>query len=131
LRELVWLAGASLVSWLVVAAIGGSRVNPEVFFGMLAPLAGACASWVAVSRTQRAAPDRVVAVMTVGFALKLLGFGAYLAVMLRVVGLRPIPFVAAFVSYVIALYAMQAVFLRRLTTVGAPALEERGGGTRE
>ena len=31
--------------------------------------------------------------------------------------LRPVPFVVAFVTYFIALYAMQALFLKRLTTV--------------
>jgi hypothetical protein len=36
--------------------------------------------------------------------------------MVRLLGLEPVPFVAAFVSYFIALYAMQALFLRRLAT---------------
>jgi hypothetical protein len=35
--------------------------------------------------------------------------------MIRVLDLRPGPFVTAFVSYFVALYAMQALFLRRLT----------------
>lgn len=114
MKELAWLVGASVGSWLVVAAAGGSRINPEAFYGMLAPLVGACGSWAAVSRTQRTAPERVVAVMSAGFAVKLVLFGTYIGVVLRVMGLRPIPFVTAFVSYFIALYAMQAFFLRRL-----------------
>jgi len=36
--------------------------------------------------------------------------------MWRVLSLRLEPFVIAFVSYFIALYAMQALFLRRLVT---------------
>jgi hypothetical protein len=36
------------------------------------------------------------------------------AVMLGVLSLRPVPFTTAFVSYFIALYAMQALFFRRL-----------------
>jgi hypothetical protein len=39
----------------------------------------------------------------------------YVAVMLKLLSLRPVPFVFAFTSYFIALYAMQALFLRRLT----------------
>jgi hypothetical protein len=35
--------------------------------------------------------------------------------MLRLLSLRPVPFVTAFVTYFIALYAMQALFLKRLT----------------
>jgi hypothetical protein len=37
--------------------------------------------------------------------------------MLRVLSLRPRPFVALFVSYFILLYAMQALFLKRLTAL--------------
>ena len=44
-------------------------------------------------------------------------FALYLTVMLKLLSLRPVPFVVAFVSYFIALYAMQALFLRRLTTI--------------
>ena len=43
-------------------------------------------------------------------------FPVYVAVMLRLVSLRLVPFVTAFVIYFIALYAMQALFLRRLVT---------------
>jgi hypothetical protein len=110
------MAGAAIVSWLAVTAIGGDRVNPETLFGMAGPLVAVCASWIAVQRAHRSAPERVLALMVVWFALKMVFFGAYVAVMLRLLGLEPVPFVAAFVSYFIALYAMQAVFLSRLAT---------------
>ena len=117
MREAAWMAGAAIASWLAISATGGDRVNPESPFGMAGPLAAVCASWLAVERTHRSAPERVMAVMIVWFALKFVFFGAYVAVMLRVLSLRPVPFVTAFVSYFIALYAMQALFLRRLTTI--------------
>jgi hypothetical protein len=110
------MAGAATVSWLAVSAIGGDRVNPELFFGMAGPLVVVCASWIAAERTHRTAPERVMAVMIVWFALKFVFFGTYVAVMVRVLSLRVEPFVIAFVSYFIALYAMQALFLRRLVT---------------
>ena len=110
------MAGAAIGSWLVVSAVGGGRVNPESFFGMAGPLAVVCASWIAVHRTHRTAPERVMAVMIVWFALKFVFVGAYVVVMLRLVSLRLVPFVTAFVIYFIALYAMQALFLRRLVT---------------
>jgi hypothetical protein len=37
--------------------------------------------------------------------------------MLRGFALRPVPFVASFTSYFIALYAMEALFLRRLLSI--------------
>ena len=116
MKPLAWMAGASLVSWLAASAIGGSRVQPEAFFGMLGPLVSASATWIAVARTHRAAPGRLMAVLVGGFVLKMLFFGAYVAVMLRGLDLRPVPFVVSFTAYFIALYAMEALFLKRLTT---------------
>ena len=115
MREVAWMAGAAIGSWLAVSAIGGDRVNPESLFGMAGPLAATSASWLATVRAHREAPERGLAVMIVWFALKLAFFGAYLAIMLRLLSLRPVPFVTAFVTYFIALYAMQALFLKRLT----------------
>ncbi len=115
MREAAWMAGAAIGSWLAVSVAGGDRVNPESFFGMAGPLVAVCASWIAVKRTHHAAPERVMGVMIVWFALKLVFFGAYMAVMIRLLSLRTVPFVTAFVSYFIALYAMQALCLKRLT----------------
>ena len=116
MRPIAWMAGASVVSWLVVSAIGGDRVHPEALFGMLGPLASACVAWIAMVLAHRTAPERLTAVMIAGFAVKLVFFGIYVVVMLRVLALRPAPFVTAFTSYFIALYAMQALFLNRLMT---------------
>ena len=110
------MAGAALGSWLAVSAVGDDRVNPESFFGMAGPLVAVCGSWIATERIRRAAPERVLDAMIRGFAVKFAFFGVYVAVMLLGLSLRPLPFVAAFVSYFIALYAMQALFMSRLTT---------------
>ena len=115
MTPVAWMTGLSLGSWLAVLAVWGDRVNPEALFGMLGPLASACVTWVAVQRTHRLDPARLMGVMTTGFVIKFVFFGVYVAVMLKLLSLRPVPFVAAFTSYFIALYAMQALFLKRLT----------------
>jgi hypothetical protein len=114
MRPIAWLTGASVTSWLAVTAIAGDRLNPEALFGMLGPLAGTCVSWLSVERTHRSAPERVIGVMIVGFAIKLVFFALYVALMLRLMALRPVPFVGVFVTYFIVLNAMQALFLKRL-----------------
>ena len=48
MTQIAWMAGASLVSWLAVSAIGGDRVNPEALYGMLGPLASACIAYRAM-----------------------------------------------------------------------------------
>lgn len=114
MTPIAWMAGASLVSWLVASRVMGAEANPEVLYGMLAPLVVAVVSWVVVERTYRANPERLMRVMVEGLALKAVFFGAYVVGMLRVLGLRPVPFVVSFTSYFIALHVTEAVFLRRL-----------------
>ena len=114
MTPIAWMAGASLVSWLAISAFGGDRVNPEAFYGMLGPLVSGCLTWMAIDRVWRSSPTGLTAVMVVGFAAKLAFFGLYVAIVIRVLEVRPVPFVGAFVSYFIALYAMQALFLKRL-----------------
>jgi hypothetical protein len=53
-------------------------------------------------------------VMVQGLAVKAVFFGAYVVSMLRVVELRPVPFVVSFTGYFIALHVMEAMFMRRL-----------------
>jgi uncharacterized membrane protein YdfJ with MMPL/SSD domain len=71
-------------------------------------------TWGLVERVHAAAPERVMGALMAGFAGKMLFFGVYVVVMLRVLGLRPVPFVTSFTAYFIGLYVMQALFLRRL-----------------
>jgi hypothetical protein len=109
-----WMAGASMLSWLIASRAVGAGANPEVLYGMLAPLVVAVVSWIVIERTYRSDPSRLTRVMVEGLAVKAVFFGAYVAGMLRVVGLRPVPFVVSFTSYFIALHVTEAVFLRRL-----------------
>ena len=51
--------------------------------------------------------------MVVGLGAKAILFAAYVVLMVRVIGVRPVPFVLSFAGFFIALYAMEAYFLRR------------------
>ena len=117
-----WMMGAAVGSWLIVTmaanTLGGRPVNPELAFGMLGPLVSAVATWVVAARTQRVAPERVTAVLIAGFAFKVVLVGVYMAVMLRVVGLRPVAFAVGFTSYFIGLHVIEALFLKRLFADG-------------
>jgi hypothetical protein len=117
MKPLVWMVGVSLTSWLVVTVVRGDA-NPELLFGMVGPLLAACASWVAVERMHAAAPERVMSVMLTAFMAKMMFFGVYVAAMLRGLELRRTPFVVSFTIYFVALYAMEALFLKRLFESG-------------
>jgi len=113
-RPLQWMIAVSVLSWVIVAGVADGRANPEVLYGMVGPLAVAAVSWVVTKRTYAAAPERLMGVLITGMAVKAVFFGAYVVVMLRILALRPGPFIASFTSYFIALHMMEALFMRRL-----------------
>ena len=108
------MIAAGVLSWAGVAATAGGRANPEAFYGMLGPLLVVVVSWVVVKRTYAANPAGVMSVMLAGMVIKLMFFAAYAFVMLRVLDVRPIPFVASFTCYFIVLHHIEALFMKRL-----------------
>jgi len=109
-----WMIAATVLSWVAVAGVTDGRANPEVLYGMVGPLAVAAVSWIITKRTYTAAPERLMGVLITGMAIKAVFFGAYVVIMLRILALRPGPFIASFASYFIALHMMEALFMRRL-----------------
>src|SRR6188474_115514 len=114
MKPALWMTGMGLMSWLAVAATSKGSADPEVLLGMAGPLVSAVGSWMAYERAHRSAPGRLTNVMIAALAVKMVFFGVYVGVMLRGLNLRPVPFVASFAAYFIALHAMEATFLRRL-----------------
>jgi len=108
------MVGASLLSALAIVAASGGRVGAEVVAGMAGPLLAAGGSWVLAERTFRRNPTALTAVMMAAFVGKMVFFPAYVLVALRVLALRPAPFVASFIGYFIALYSISALLMRRL-----------------
>ena len=108
------MVGASVMSWIVAMALLGTRTGLDVLFGMIGPLVIASSTWVLAERTYRRNPERLMSLMIKAFAVKMVFFGAYVAVVLGVLSVRPVPFVVSFTSYFIALHAMEAFCLRRL-----------------
>jgi uncharacterized membrane protein len=110
----LWMVIVSLVSWLALLPADGGAFVPEFTAGMAGPLLVSVINWAVVSRTFRATPERVQALMIHAFAAKLLFFAVYVIVMIRLLGLRPAPFVLSFTGYFVVLYAIQAFLMRRL-----------------
>jgi hypothetical protein len=118
MRPLVWMAGASGVSWLAVVGLVEPEARLDVFLGMFGPLAAVVVTWVLAERVYRENPARLTSLMIAGFVGKLVFFAAYVAIVLGIFSHHPLPFVVSFTSYFIALYLMEAVFLRRLFVDG-------------
>jgi hypothetical protein len=118
MKAVAWMAAASLASAALAIAVAGRGHAAEVLLGMVAPLGAACLSWVLTERTYRRDPPALTGLMSAAFAAKMLFFGAYVAVMVKVVGLSPLPFVVSFTGYFIALYLTEALLMRRLFAGG-------------
>jgi hypothetical protein len=117
MKPVWWMVAASVSGWLLATGIDRD-INPEVLLGMIGPLLSATVTWIVTARTHAAAPERTMSVMIAAFAVKMAFFGVYVAVILRALTMRTVPFVASFVTYLVALYVMEALFLRRLFTHG-------------
>jgi len=116
MRPVVWMVAASVGTWLVATTLL-ERYAVEIGFGMAGPLIAAVASWVAYERTFRLAPDRLTGVMVTALVLKMVFFGAYVVVLVRMAGLGAEPLVTSFGAYFIGLHAIEALSLRRLLWV--------------
>ena len=114
MKPVAWMVAASAAAWLLVTATLSDRANPEALWGIAGPLICAALSWAAYIRAHEAAPERLTRVMISAFAWKLIFFSVYVAITMRVLDLRPAPFVMSFASAFIALHAMEAFSLRRL-----------------
>jgi len=108
------MVGASVGSWLVVAALVQPAARVAVLVGLVGPLIAAALSWPVAERTFKHRPDRLTRVMTVAFASKMVFLGGYVAGALRGLSLSPVPFVVSFTSYFIALHLAEALLLKRL-----------------
>src|SRR5215204_3167941 len=67
-----WMVGAAVGSWLALAAVPDSDI--DVLLGMMAPLAGAVATWVLVTRTYARRPELLTPLMIATFGGKLVFF---------------------------------------------------------
>jgi hypothetical protein len=114
MKPIVAMVAASVGTWAGAALIMDRRTSVEMFFGMLGPLAAVSATWVLAEWVYRNRPAELTSLMLAAFLLKMVFFAGYIAIMLRVAGFRPVPFVASFTGYFIALYLMEALYLKRL-----------------
>ncbi len=112
------MVGGCVAAWVAILALVGLRPGLDVLLGMIGPLVAASGTWVMTERTYKRNPTRVTALMVKAFGVKMVFFPAYVAIMLSVVSLQPVPFVVGFTGCFIALLLVEALWLRRLFTGG-------------
>lgn len=118
MKPVSWMVGLSLISWLGIAGFSGRQTALAALAGMLAPLVVASGTWILMARTYRRSPEGLTPLILKAFVGKMVFFGAYVAVVLSVLSIRPIPFIVSFTAYFICLHVMEAICLRRLLAGG-------------
>ena len=127
MKPVLWMAaacGASAMGVLSLMGLTLSEGDPaatSILAGMAGPLVAASTTWIAVERTFRANRDRLTALFMRGFMIKMLFFGAYVVVALKLLGLPPAPFAVSFACYFVGLHMTEALLFRRLFSSGALA----------
>jgi hypothetical protein len=121
MKQVAWMAAASVIACTVTLGLVERPAAVAVVFGMLGPLSIASGSWMLAERTYKQDPRALTGLMVTAFAFKLVFFGGYVAVMLRVFQLAPVPFAVSFSSYFIALHFVEAFCLQRLFAGGPRA----------
>jgi hypothetical protein len=116
-----WMTAVCVASGAALVALVPGWTAPDVAAGIAGPLLAASVTWLTVSRAARANPRGLTSTMMAGFLVKIVFFGVYVVVMLRGVGVAPVPFIATFTVYFVGLYAVEAVLMHRLFTRGASA----------
>jgi hypothetical protein len=99
---------------VVSAALLGAWFGRAVWLGMLGPLLVVSTTWALTERVYRSHPERLTSVMITAFAGKLIFFGAYVGLVIGVMGVQPVPFALSFAGYFIALHMTEALLLKRL-----------------
>ena len=95
-----------------------SAIGP-VLGGLLGPLAATVATWFLVTRAHRRNPATVTNLMVAAFAVKMVFFGVYCVVMVKVVGLSVASFGLWFAMFFIAFYGVEAALFMRVFRGGS------------
>jgi hypothetical protein len=114
MKPIAHMAAAAITSWVGAAVLVDPGTSFEIFFGMLGPLVAVSGTWLVAEWVYRERPEQLTSFMAAAFFVKMVFFGAYVAVMVLFMRLRPMPFVVSFTSYFIGLYLMEALYLKRL-----------------
>ncbi len=113
-----WMFAGSAVSALGITVFLGAAapldVRLAVWLGMAAPLGATACSAILVERVYRSRPESLTRVMGGAFAVKMIFFGGYVALVVKADWVRPIPFAISFTGYFLALHITEAFRLRRL-----------------
>ena len=115
---MMWVLGMAALSFAGWggAALVAPELMDEVFFGMIGPLVAVAGTAALVERAARVNPAGVASAMMAAFAAKMLFFGVYVVAVVTLSAVENRPFLVSFTGFFVALYAIEALHLRRIAS---------------
>lgn len=95
----------------MITTISELARSPEILLGIFGPLFAAVVMLIVLERSFSRSAERVTQAIMAAMPLKMLFFGAYVLVMIRVLELRPVPFV---LSFAVSFAVFQMIIALRL-----------------
>ncbi len=86
----------------------------EILLGMLSPLIVGVIAMVLVINTHKTNRDKLTAVMSIAFIVKLVIYGLYVLMIIGYFHFESIPFIVSFAGYFTVLHILEALYLRTL-----------------
>jgi hypothetical protein len=114
MKPVVSMCGAGLLAWLAATVGFGAGTATATLYGVAAPLVVAVVTWRMAEETYRRDPVALTGLMMAGFVGKMVFFGAYVAIVIKVFSQPAVPFAVSFAGSFIALHLIEALALRRL-----------------
>ena len=108
------ISAACLVTWLIGAVFIAPGAGVELLLGMVMPLGLTVGTMILFERTFTRDARQLTPLMIKAFGAKMVLVGGYVAVIVGLTPLDPIPFVASFSLYFIGLHLTEAWQLRSL-----------------
>ncbi len=114
MKSVVAISGACLVTWLLGTVLIAPNAGIELLLGMMMPLVMAVGTMTLFERSFARDPRQLTPLMIKAFGAKMVLVGGYVAVILGLTALDPVPFIASFSLYYIVLHLTEALQLRSL-----------------
>ena len=113
MMAVIRMAVACTAAWLTVMVASPEHAR-SVFFGILGPFSAVAGTWLLVERVAGHNPAALTSLMMTGFVVKMVLFAVYVVAIVRLANVDWTAFTLSFAATFIALYAVEAVLLRRL-----------------
>lgn len=113
-RPVMWMIGAALVCWVAATAAFGAETHVATLLGIAGPLLVAVVTWRLAEQAYRRDPASLTGLMMGAFVAKMVFFGAYVVLVVKGLAQPPTPFAVSFTAAFIAVYAIEALALKKL-----------------